>query len=216
MISCAQRQAARAATIPQLEAAGLTVRVFLDSCDPIGPEDNGPIALKAVTHASGRGGPMLLVEDDIDLAPDFTAFLDMALQAQAAGGDRPPVAYLYLHDRLDRMKLHYGPRVTERILMGKPMPRTLLKPPVPRYLYGTQCVLIPEAFVGAFRAELEREPRPVDRALEAAIHARAWPVLVALPHPVQHRRDFTGRTAKWGEGKVKHSHSFWLPRVEAA
>lgn len=202
MLSCAQRSEARALTIPQLESAGLNVKVFLDACNPIGRGGNGPIGLEAVRHAIRVGGPHLVVEDDIDLAPDFTYFLDAALETEA-------VVYFYLHDRPDRMRMHYG-SLAEAIEAGKPLKRQLRKPTVPRYLFGSQCVLIPEKLMPVVESNQARYGDAFDGNIQRAITQAGWPVLVALPHPVQHRHD---RTARTPDSRVKRSLSFDLPRL---
>jgi hypothetical protein len=204
ILSCAQRETARAQTIPQLEAAGLEVTVFLDACDPVGKGGNGGVGLRAIQHARTLGGPVLLVEDDIDLAPDFPYFLDAALPLGA-------LTYFYLHDRPDRMKLHYGSELTDHILAGKPMPRNLVKVKAPVMLFGTQCVLIPPQLLSFIEAQLVTHPTAFDGNVQRAVDKTSWPVLVALPHPVQHRHD---RTARAEDGKVKRSMSYDLPRLE--
>lgn len=206
MISCQQRHAARDLTIPQFEAAGVPVRVFLDACDPIGPEDTGPVVLEAIRHARRRGGHALLIEDDIDLASDFP----QALEAAVAEADAGAIVYLFLIDRLDRMLLHYGRELTEEILMGRAFTRRVITPAAAKMLYGTQCVLIPEAFLPHFEAQLVARLEAADRALQRAITRHAWPVRVVLPHPAQHRQD---RTQRPTDDRVKLSQSFWLPRL---
>lgn len=206
MISCQQRRAARDATVPQFEAVGVNVRVFLDACDPIGPEDNGPVALQAIRHAINRGGHALLVEDDIDLANDFP----QALEAATAAADAGAIVYLFLIDRWDRMLLHYGRELTEEILMGRAIQRRVISPVSPKMLYGTQCVLLPEVFLPIFEAQLVSRPEPADRALQRTITNHSWPVRVVLPHPVQHRQD---RTQRPTDDRTKLSQSYWLPRL---
>lgn len=206
MISCRLRTAARAATIPQLEAAGVDVRVFIDACDPIRAADNGPITLDAIRHARSRGGHALLVEDDIDLANDFPEALEAATVAADAGA----VVYLFLIDRWDRMLLHYGRELTEEILMGRAMQRQVIPVASPKMLYGTQCVLLPERFLPIYEAQLADRPEPADRSLQRTITKSSWPVKVVLPHPVQHRQD---RTLRGVDDRVKLSQSYWLPRA---
>lgn len=201
MLSCAQRREARAQTIPQLEAAGLSVTVFLDACDPV--TNNGAIGLQAIRYARTLGGPVLVVEDDIDLAPDFPYFLEAALPTGA-------VTYFYLHDRRDRMRMHYGDRLTAAIEARQPLPRKLHRVLVPRYLFGTQAVLLPEALLPTIEAQLVEHRDAFDGNVQRAITRTSWPVLVALPHPVQHRHDRTARTA---DNRVKKSLSYDLPRV---
>src|SRR5690606_41444976 len=104
MVSCAQRESARALTIPQLEKAGVAVTVLLDDCAPPvqTPPGNGPIGLKAVRHAMAMGWEhVLIVEDDIDLAPDFPMFLTAALDVGA-------VTYFYLNDSPMRLPRAVG------------------------------------------------------------------------------------------------------------
>lgn len=98
MLSCEPRHAARALTLPQLRAAGLEPRAFLDDCTPR-PErpeiGNKWIGAEALRWAGGED--VLIVEDDIDLAPDFPAALELA---RATG----EIAYLYVHEEAERMR----------------------------------------------------------------------------------------------------------------
>src|SRR5690606_13356307 len=143
MVSCAQRESARALTIPQLEKAGVAVTVLLDDCAaPVQtPPGNGPIGLKAIRHAIEAGwSHVLIVEDDIDLAPDFPIFLHAALECGA-------VTYLYLNDRPDRLRDILGAEHAASILTRQPQPRRLVKARRYAGLFGAQAVLLPRAIL---------------------------------------------------------------------
>jgi len=207
MISCAQRTTARALTIPQLETAGLAVTTFLDECrEPTPPGSNGRIGLEATRHAMTLDTPVLFVEDDIDLAEDFPQQLDAALR------DSEAVTYFYLNDRRERLQAWLGNDAADSILKRQPQERRLHRVIPPRWLYGTQCVLVPQHVLPHLERILANAARePLDGAMVKAINAAKAPANIALPHPVQHRHD---RTARTEDGKIKRSMSFDLPRLE--
>jgi hypothetical protein len=191
MISCVQRTAGRALTIPQLTAAGYPPRVFLSPCDPAGPEGNLSVSLQAVEWAATMNAPMLFVEDDIDLAPDFPWHVQRAIELDA-------VTYLYLNDSPKRLRAHFGDQLAHRILAGEQIDRREYEIQKRFALFGTQCVVIPQRLVpdmvGVLREPREGSPSPWDGRLH--LWAKAHPeerVFVMMPHPVQHREDRTGR-----------------------
>lgn len=206
MVSCAQRESARALTIPQLEKAGVAVTVLLDDCTPPvqTPPGNGPIGLKAVRHAIAMGWEhVLIVEDDIDLAPDFPIFLQAAIESGAA-------VYLYLNDRESRMRDILGSDLTKSILAREPQPRRLVRARRYAGLFGAQAVLLPAAILPTVEQWQAAKGDSFDANILRALMHKQFPTLVAIPHPVQHRHDRTARTA---DNRVKKSLSFALPRV---
>ena len=203
MVSCAQRESARALTIPQLEKAGVAVTVLLDDCTPPvqTPPGNGPIGLKAIRHAIAMGWEhVLIVEDDIDLAPDFPMFLTAALDVGA-------VTYFYLNDSPTRLPRTVGTLAAASILRGEPQKRRLTPAWSMDFLLGTQCVLLPARVLPGIARTLEGMSISFDRGVLAALSERP---LIALPHPVQHRHDRTGRPPSKIE---KRSYSADLQRV---
>jgi hypothetical protein len=193
MISCWQREEARAATVPQLAAAGFEPKVFLSPCEPAGPEGNREVAHRAMQWALEQEDDVLFVEDDIDLAPDFAWHARVAQELDA-------VTYLYLNDTPGRLREILGPRTAEAIIERRPIVRGAYRVRNrSAHLYGTQCVMVPQRLVGTMVAALE-SPHPVVKpaAWDSRLHAWARhnpeePVYVMLPHPVQHRQDRTGR-----------------------
>jgi hypothetical protein len=208
MISCAVRTAARAVTVPQLEAAGFTPRVFLSPCEPAGPEGNREVAHRALSWSAAQGGDTLFVEDDIDLAPDFAWCVNLARQA----GD---LAYLYLNDAPGRLIQHHGRALARDILNGAPIRRGAHLVQRRSALFGTQCVFIPARLVPVMVDALEAPHSPMGRGepFDGRLHlwARRTPaeaVRVILPHPVQHRKDRTGRD---DTAREMRSYSYGLP-----
>lgn len=206
MVSCAQRSAARALTIPQLEAAGVRVTVLLDDCaEPVQtPPGNGPIGLKAIQHAIAQGwSSVLIVEDDIDLAPDFPIFLSAAIESGAA-------VYLYLNDRESRMRDILGPELTKSILAREPQQRRLVKARRYAGLFGAQAVLLPAEILPTVERWQAAKGDSFDGNILRALTHKQFPTFVAIPHPVQHRHD---RTARTEDDRVKRSLSFDLERA---
>lgn len=176
MISCQQRAADRARTIPQFEAIGLSVTPFVDACDPPSTDKNKWNAERAVRAALEADCGLLLIEDDIDLAPDFMPALQAALR------DGGVVTFW-----LEKPYLH--PPEYQRII-ARP---DAVKAPVGLYpvstfgrWYGTQCILIPHTELVAIAASPTfgvPTGAPFDRWVRQ--HLRG--MKVALPNPVQHR-----------------------------
>jgi hypothetical protein len=206
MVSCAQRESARALTIPQLEKAGVAVTVLLDDCTPPvqTPPGNGPIGLKAIRHAIAMGWEhVLIVEDDIDLAPDFPMFVEAALKTNAA-------VYLYLNDFESRMRDILGRDLTKSILAKEPQPRRLVRARRYAGLFGAQAVLLPAAILPTVEQWQAAKGDSFDGNILRALMHKQFPTLVAIPHPVQHRHD---RTARTPDERLKKSRSYALPRV---
>lgn len=177
---------------------------MLDPCDPIGRGGNNHISLEAIQYARTLDTPVLIVEDDIDLAPDFTLFLNAALDQ----GD--VVTYFYLNDKVDRLNLLLGGDAARSILAGEPQHRRLARARHYRGLFGTQCVLLPQAVLPTIEDRLRVHGDALDMNTVRALQGIGWPAFIALPHPVQHRHD---RTARTPDARVKRSMSFDLPRI---
>src|SRR5690606_36269587 len=204
MVSCAQREAARQLTIPQLEAAGVRVTVLLDDCTPPvqTPPGNGPIGLRAVRHAITAGwSHVLIVEDDIDLAPDFPMFLQAAIESGAA-------VYLYLNDHESRMRDILGTELTRSILAREAQQRQLVRARRYAGLFGAQAVLLPAAILPTVEQWQAAKGDSFDGNILRALMHKQFPTLVAIPHPVQHRHD---RTARPPDERLKKSRSYALP-----
>lgn len=207
IISCEQRHAARALTIPQLEAAGYPPTVFLSPCNPAGARGNAAVTRRALNHAKEAGGHLLFCEDDIDLAPDFPTFVSMA----ASVPDR--ITYLYIHDTPERMHKIYGLALNRAIQSGKPLARGLYPTVNTVDLMGGQCVFIPKGVLDRMNPDqLIGRGIPCDHYFAAVVRNQTPGALIALPHPVQHRHDRTAREPS--DNPNKRSMSFALPRLE--
>lgn len=208
MLSCHSRSGARAVTVPQLVTAGVEPVVFVDGCVP-NPRwgmdvGNKRIGAKALTWALGASeGPVLVVEDDIDLAPDFPQALDVAVQSDVT-------TFFYLNEEASRMKDIYGQPLARNLLSGTPTPLSLT--PAREYvgLFGTQCVLLPRDVALGVLEFIPRARKAFDAALWTLLSERRMPVNVVTPNVAQHRHDRTGRIP---DSSVKRSLSFDCPRM---
>lgn len=209
VISCRQREQARAETIPQLESIGLDPLVVLSPCDdtqPAGGRGNALASSQAIKHALTVGADLLFCEDDIDLAPDFPRFLNLARRERR-------VTYFYLHDVGHYMTHRYGAALTNAILTRQPIRAGLYELKTARNLSGSQCIYLPHE-------ELRRAPthvfqsgnRPMDIWLSQWLHSDGITPLVALPHPVQHRQVRVARVKPNQLNPDKYSRSFGLER----
>lgn len=209
VISCQQRSEAREQTIPQLEAAGLTPKVFLSPCDeeqPAGGRGNAMVSARAIRYALEANQDLLFCEDDIDLAPDFRRFLDLA---RTVGR----VTYLYLHDVAHYMGKRYGLSITHAIQRRDPIEAGLYELLENRNLSGAQCVYLPLSFLKAAPVHVfEAGSRPIDIWLSSVLHEERIKPLVALPHPVQHRQVRVARRNPLSRNPDKYSKSFDLER----
>lgn len=208
MVSCLARTHARSRTIPQFQRVGLDPKVFLDKCEP---RDDRPeignkwIADEALAWAIQHERPVLFLEDDIDLAPDFPATLDAALRV----GE---ITYFYLNETPDRMRGLYGDGRAERLIAGRPTRVELTPARTVTGLFGTQAVLLPHATAVRLRSFIPKTRKAIDAALQLLITVDRAPVRVATPNVVQHRHDRTGREP---ETYAKRSISFDCPREAA-
>lgn len=208
MLSCHQRAAARAQTIPQLAAAGLEPVVFLDQCNPVKRWNydvgNKRIGAKALTWALASDcSHVLVVEDDIDLAPDFPQALELAAATDV-------VAYLYINEERSRMVSIYGQPLARNLLAKQPTPLSLTRARDYVGLFGTQAVLLPRDVAVAVLEYIPKVRKAFDAALWTLLSDRRLPVNVVTPNVVQHRHD---RTARKPDASVKRSLSFDCPRA---
>jgi len=209
MISCAQREAARAETIAQLEAIGLEPFVFLSPCNPAGQIGNATVSRRALEYAALLNLPTLFVEDDIDLAPDFSWFL------QRADPDR--VTFLFMAEltkgRMPNRAISlYGPDIADAAFSGRPMPRQFVQARHWNGLWGTQCLLIPPKVVKDLAEDLREPYTAFDEHLRAYLERTRHPVMIALPNPVQHRGV---RIARNGAGSGYRSFTYHSERLES-
>lgn len=210
MTSCRERTLERSRTLAQLRAAGIRDHaVHLSECRPGSPEaiNAGMRAAMTIARQDHPGRGLLLVEDDLELAPDFPWHLRQALELDH-------ITYLFLIDTPQRLALHHGPDLAARILAGGPVPRgptRLLTAAAP---FGTQCVLIPER-LAATVAALADPPGPaaLDTRLAAWLRRHPEePAYTTLPHPVQHLNARAGADPTAARIE-RRSASYGLPTV---
>jgi hypothetical protein len=181
--------------------------VVYDECRPGRDKGNKHAGGDAVMFAAAAALPLLVVEDDINLAPDFPQALEMALNAAL---DVP--VYFYLNETAtheDRVSSIYGPELGAAINAGEPVPLQLVPARTYVGLFGTQCVLIPPNLAGDVLRRIDSVRIAFDAALQTAIMHRSPPAYVVVPNVVQHRHDRTGRDQDAG---LKRSISYHLPR----
>lgn len=210
VISCQQREEARAVTVPQIaEALGAAPTVILSPCDesqPAGGRGNALASSQAIKHALTVGADLLFCEDDIDLAPDFPRFLELARRERR-------VTYFYLHDVGHYMAHRYGVPLTHAIQRGDPIRAGLYELKTARNLSGSQCIYLPlEALQAAPVHVFAAGNRPMDIWLSQWLHDDGITPLVALPHPVQHRQVRVARVKPNQLNPDKYSRSFHLER----
>jgi hypothetical protein len=186
---------------------GLFPIVFTDECYPSHDKGNKQVGQRALEAAATYGRPVLVVEDDIDLAPDFTAGLELALSRL----DRP--TYLYLNESEERMRTIYGRDLADRVLRHEPTPLQLVEAQTEVGLFGTQAVLIPHEWIPRVIDSIGRVRRAFDAALQRSLRRETPPAYVVVPNVVQHRHD---RTAREPDGGEKRSLSFDCPREVTA
>jgi hypothetical protein len=196
--------------LPQLARHGVTPEVFLSPCNPAGPTHNREVAYRALSWAASFARPVLFVEDDIDVGPDFAWHVDVAVGLDA-------LTYLYLNDTVSRLRAHHGRELAERITNRARIERGAYAVRERAALFGTQCVVIPARLVPVMIERLSsdeaaRGEHPTDGVLH--VWARRHPhegVYVMLPHPVQHRQVRTGRSPLH---RTLRSMSFGMPWVD--
>jgi len=210
MISCAQREHARAQTIPQLARQGLEPLVFLSPCNPASHLGNAAVARRALEFAALLNAPTLFCEDDIDLAPDFGWFIDHA--------DPQRITFLFMSEltqgrKPNRAVALYGPDVAEEAFSGRPMRRRFVQARHWNGLWGTQCLLLPRRAVSDLADDLQKPYASFDEHLRAYLERTRQKAMVALPNPVQHRGV---RVAREGPGCGYRSYTYNSPRQEGA
>lgn len=176
MITCRERAEERARTLEQFEELEFAVHVFEDTHPVASPDRNRWNVERVILAAIEQQTDLLLVEDDIDLAPDFPRALE---RARLTG----EIVTFWLENP-----------VTHPTPYGKLLREHNPAAPVGFYRvdrmkdswYGTQAVLLP---LWVLRALVDRplfgvpNGQPFDRWLRDQVKR----VLVALPNPVQHR-----------------------------
>lgn len=164
----------------------------------------------AFQTALERGTDLLYCEDDLLLAPDFPAFLKLARQTPDA------VTYFYIHDgRGDKAAAQkYSHPVWEAIKRARYyhepfQPAGLYRVRDHRNLNSGQCIHLPLKVLRTLPVdELATSDMAMDMWIQDRVHLAGIPILVALPHPVQHRHDRTGRSPS--PNPNKRSESFDL------
>lgn len=202
-------------TLPQFHALGIHPTVFLDECilteekTELGNKWIGEKAIRwALAQAPDK--PILFLEDDIDLAPDFPDALRLAITAGVT-------TYFYINEAnpfnektFTRMERLYGARLAERMVRREPTRMRLVEARSYVGLFGTQCVLIPPNIASRVAEEhIPRARKAFDAALQACLAEKHRPAFIAVPNVVQHRHD---RTAREPERFMKRSVSFDCPR----
>lgn len=151
---------------------------------------------EALEYAIALGRGVLFCEDDIDLAPDFPAFLRKAAHGNVT-------TYFYTHEG-PGIRLSHGTVLCAAIMGGVPVPSGLYSVRSPRR--GTQCVFIPHTALARFPLEELHGGAPIDVALDRWLDRLGIPAFVALPNPVQHRHSRAARSEESND--IKRSISF--------
>ena len=235
VLSAAERRATRERTLTQLKAAGLNPVVSLNTPteanaaiaederarleslgyrvwitgDPTrgyGGRNNIAGGRPAFFEALDTGADLLYCEDDIDLAPDFLWYLD---EARAV---RDAVTYLYCHDGRGDKQLgnRYGHtiwRALKRCMYYRePFPPGLYRVRDTTKLNSGQAIVFPHEVLHLLPLdELNHSHSAVDMWTQSRVTKVGVPILVALPHPVQHRHDRTGRQPSVNPNKTSQS-----------
>lgn len=197
MITVEARADERQKTLEQFEQLGLDVVVLVDQGDRPSCDNNRRNAERAVKLALEAECDLLLVEDDIDLAPDFVP----ALAAARRTGE---VTTFWLEKAVN-----HPPAYRRLIDEGGLAPVGLhLVADMQTFWYGTQAIFIPFEVV---RTLVDRPFFGVPNGLpfDRWLREQVWRILVALPNPVQHRNAPT----LVEERRVRISPTYHLPRV---
>jgi len=174
-------------------------------------KNNSDGARAPVMTAVEEGYDLLYCEDDLELADDFPWFLAEARAVEDAA------TYLYTHDfRSDKqLGKRYGTRLWARLKQAarneRPFtPKGLYRIQDANHTNSGQCIYLPHAVLTQLPLQ---ELKPTKSAFDTWIQHRLMkfrvPVLVALPHPVQHRHVRMGRPVN-PRHKTKFSMSFDL------
>lgn len=190
-----------------LEQRGYRVWVTGDPTKGYGGRNNMLGGQPAFYEALETGSDLLYCEDDIDLAPDFLWFLD---EARAV---RDAVTYFYTHDgRGDkqlgaRYGLHVWRALKRCMYYREPFePRGLYRARDTTKLNSGQAIFFPHEVLTLLPLdELNHSHSAVDMWTQNRVTRAGVPILVALPHPVQHRHDRTGRQPSANPNKTSQS-----------
>lgn len=178
MLTHESRVSERAVTVPQFEALGLTVTPFIGVGQP-SPIANGLNGMSILTAAHDQDSDVLIVEDDVDLSPDFPE----ALTAARRHG-RPVTFWL--------CKPHNHSAAWRKAINGDAPPPTSGFYPVERLpsWFGSQALYLPAEVVrAAVDAPMFGSPNTsLDYWLRDNVLRILW---AALPNPVQHRNAAT-------------------------
>jgi len=192
----------------------LEVMVTGNPAKGYGGRNNARAFQQAFTTARARGMDLLYCEDDITFASDFALFFNEARTIPDA------VVWFYTHDyraEVDQAR-RYGRETWQRL---KDAAR-YRQPFTPKGLYrmvdaskanSGQCFHVPWGVLDALPLhELDTQSSPVDRWTQDRVPRSGFATLVALPHPVQHLVNRTGREAPRDEAgrRKKTSMSFDL------
>jgi len=171
--------------------------------------NNAVGAQASVTRALEREADLLYCEDDLSFADDFGWFLAQAREVADAA------TYLYTHDfRTDKqLGKRYGPELWKRLKTcqkhGRPFtPKGLYRISDANHTNSGQCLYLPLGILQKLPVdELNATKSAFDTWVQHRLMKFRVPVLVALPHPVQHRHVRKGR-AHNARHKTKFSMSF--------
>jgi hypothetical protein len=198
MISCQQREAARAKTLPQLQAVGIEPEVFLSPCSPAGPRSNAEVSFRALSSVDG---PVLFLEDDIDVSEALPYYLRLAEEKGA-------VTYFYVHDDIQYINHTYGPSLTKMVMTGMAIEPGLYPVWIAQRLFHAQAVFLPRHVLAKLDIfQMKVRGLSIDAWLTRWIKRSGHQAYVALPHPVGHRHDRTARH-KTNEKLYKFSRTF--------
>jgi hypothetical protein len=189
-----------------LKSAGYRVWITGDPEKGYGGHNNIAGGRPAFFEAFETGSDLLYCEDDIDLAHDFLWFLG---EARAV---RDAVTYFYTHDgRGDkqlgaRYGLHVWRSLKRCMYYREPFPPGLYRVRDTTKLNSGQAILFPHEVLQLLPLdELNHSHSAVDMWTQSRVTKVGVPILVALPHPVQHRHDRTGRQPSVNPNKTSQS-----------
>jgi len=204
IITCEGREGQLEKTRSQARAFGLDPLVLSTPCSPPSVEDNLWKAYMAAHHAWEGGTGLLFLEDDVDLAPDFPRFLQMA-------EDLGEVTTFILF----RESLYPGPEYVNPREPVVPRLVRLVRSSVRarRGFHGSQALYLPPKAVEAVLRDAEHFVTPGGLPLETLtgsarrhgfdfwVKDKADDIYCAFPNPVQHREEvpstFSGKVTRF-------------------
>jgi hypothetical protein len=164
-------------------------------------------ARAAVRYALERDAHLFYCEDDIQVGP----LLPWALEQAASIPDA--VTWMYAHDgRGDKMLgarygLHVWRKLKRCLEWGDEFPRGLYRIRDHRNVNSGQAILFPiEALRRLPVEELDVSASAFDMWTQDRVNKVGLALLVALPHPVQHTHDRTGRSVSRNPNKSSQSY----------